>query len=194
MPTFSREQIASALIRAGLPPDQVDTGIGIVFAESGARSEAVNDTPGVEYSVGPWQINLLAHPGVTSECASDLGCSTNYAVSLWQQQGWSPWTTYLTGAYKKFLGGSDVGPIGGGYVPNMPLPKLPTPTPGTGSGGISLPGVGDLVKGSILDPASWATFGWELLASLVAVGLILYGLTKLVGGAVPGPAGKILEK
>ena len=43
----------------------------IIYCESRNNRYAVNDTPGVEFSVGLVQINLLAHTNITREQAED---------------------------------------------------------------------------------------------------------------------------
>lgn len=103
--TYTRDEIASAMRGAGFPDPEVRTGIGIVLAESLGRAEATNDTPGREYSVGPWQINLLAHPDVSESCARDLVCSTQVAFRLWRDQGWGPWGAFTSGSYRRFVEG-----------------------------------------------------------------------------------------
>lgn len=105
MPVHSRSELAAAILEAGFPPSEIERALAIIAAESGGDPGATNDTPGQEYSVGPWQINLMAHPQVGEACARDLECSTRYAYSLFSTQGWQPWGAYTSGAYKEHLTG-----------------------------------------------------------------------------------------
>jgi hypothetical protein len=72
----------------------------ITSCEAPNHSAATDDTrgqptaPGVtqEYSVGSWQINLLAHPGVSEEQARNDWWATQYARALYDLNGdWSSW-------------------------------------------------------------------------------------------------------
>lgn len=74
----------------------------VAMAESGGNPNAYGDA---EYggSIGLWQINLPAHPNYSE---SDLynptfNAKAAYAISS-QGTNWQPWTTYRTGAYKKY--------------------------------------------------------------------------------------------
>jgi soluble lytic murein transglycosylase-like protein len=51
---------------------------GIIRCESGNNRYALNDTPGVEFSVGLAQINLLAHTNITREQAEDPEFAINF--------------------------------------------------------------------------------------------------------------------
>ena len=74
----STDEIASALRRAGFPEQQIPAWVQVVLKESSGRPDATNDTRGTtpaqrramfgvdadeEWSVGPFQINMLAHGG-----------------------------------------------------------------------------------------------------------------------------------
>jgi hypothetical protein len=52
-----------------------------------------------EFSVGPFQINLLAHPQISEECARDPVCAARYALKL----PLTAWTTFRSGEYLKYL-------------------------------------------------------------------------------------------
>lgn len=128
MTTYGLADLISAAIRAGFPPDAATTAGHIAVAESGGRTEATNAS-GIEYSVGPWQINLYAHPDVTEECARDLDCAARFAYSLWKGQGFNPWSVYTQGI---------VAPGPGDSVQAVGLfPNIPT---------ISPPNFGNLIK------------------------------------------------
>lgn len=91
---------------AGFPESELARGYAIGMGESGWRSGALNDgtaTATAEYSVGPWQINLKAHPNVSEACARDLECSTQVAFGLFEKQGWQPWGAYTNGSYRAYM-------------------------------------------------------------------------------------------
>lgn len=101
--TYSPEDIAQAMRNAGFPDDQLATGVAISLAESGGRYEATNDSA-IEYSVGPWQINLKAH-NLPESAARELQSATNYAYQLWSGRGgrFTDWSVYLNGSYQSQL-------------------------------------------------------------------------------------------
>lgn len=54
--------------------------------------------------VGPWQINVLAHPNVSPECAMELGCAARAAARISSYgRNWSAWSTYNSGAFGSYL-------------------------------------------------------------------------------------------
>ena len=77
----------------------------IAFAESGGVPGAVLQTPN-EYSVGLWQINLMAHPLYSID---DMKDPVRNAIAAFRISkggtNWTPWTTYTSGKYRQFLTG-----------------------------------------------------------------------------------------
>jgi hypothetical protein len=76
--------------------------VAIGAAESGCQRNAVQ-TGRHERSLGPLQINVLAHTWVTDACARDYLCSAKAAKRIYQKQGLRAWTVYRTGAYQKYI-------------------------------------------------------------------------------------------
>jgi Lysozyme like domain len=104
---LTRDQVAQYMRNAGFPEQNIGVGLAIAFAESGLASGNCNLDDPNGGSFGLWQING-AHfnsGGTSKECAFDPQCSTNYAFKLWVSQGWDPWGTYTSGAYKQYLNG-----------------------------------------------------------------------------------------
>lgn len=168
MSTFTREELATTMRAVGFPDAEIRTGVGVALAESGGRAEATNDTPGREYSVGPWQINLLAHPGVTEACARDLVCSTQYAFRLWSSQGWAPWSAFLNGTYRRFVEGAGT------------VTSAAAAAPAAAQRGVS-----DFLAERLgVARDSIVSAGISLAVSGVAIALVLYGLVSLARGAV----------
>jgi hypothetical protein len=92
----------------------------IAYAESGGRPTALNDRA-PDYSVGLWQINYYGsmRAGRTREFGSPSAlmasptAQARAAVAIYKQQGLGAWSTYTSGAYRRYLNGKDV-PSGGG--------------------------------------------------------------------------------
>lgn len=65
--------------------------IAISYLESKWTATATNQNTNGTTDRGYWQINSGAHPQITEECARNLECSTNYALKLYEKQGFRPW-------------------------------------------------------------------------------------------------------
>jgi hypothetical protein len=105
-------------------------------SEGGYDMAVINDTPSTgDYSVGVWQINY--YNGLYQERAAEFGTpehliaggvgrQADAAFRIWQQQGFGAWTSYTSGAWRRFLpGGAGVpGPQGpqGQINPAPPAP------------------------------------------------------------------------
>lgn len=116
-------QVDWALAQSSFPTWLRPIMAAIARAESGCRAEATAQTP-QEYSVGPYQINLRAHPWVDEACARDPLCATEAAYRIWTSQGLGAWTTWRTGAWRRFAA-LDVGPLAPTWTPLASLPPSP---------------------------------------------------------------------
>lgn len=105
----------------------------IAEAESGLDYTVINDTPATgDYSVGLWQINYYdglyssraAQFGTPCQLArSGLGGQARAALAIQAQAGgYTPWTTYTSGAYRRYLHGGAPGspPPSAGPSPWLP--------------------------------------------------------------------------
>jgi len=114
---LSFSQLEQLWQQAGGRPSLAPTMAAIALAESSGRTDAVNDNPSTgDYSVGPWQINyfgdlaasrtrrygspaqLIRDPLRDAKAAVDLAGATG--------QGLGNWSTYNSGAYRRYLGGA----------------------------------------------------------------------------------------
>lgn len=91
----------------------------ISMAESGGRLDAVSpqNTNGT-YDYGPFQVNSV-HGYDSAKLTSDWSYTTRAAIAIQKSQGLGAWTTYNTGAYKKYLGNAS------GTVVNFPARSRP---------------------------------------------------------------------
>ena len=128
--------------QAGGDDGNIQTAVAIALAESSGNPDAIDNTarpdlPGYhpptignlpEYSVGPWQINIVAHPNYTAAEMLDplQNAKAAYAISGGGQL-WGAWSTYGGGAvdapFRRFV---------------LPLSTFtegpPAPSTGSGSG------------------------------------------------------------
>jgi hypothetical protein len=123
-------QAVARLRYVGFTAAQADVGAAIGTAESSRDLSVINDTPSTgDYSVGVWQINYYG--SLYAERVREFG-TPQYMVTkglnaqayacrrVFLQQGWSAWSTYNDGAYRKYLqggGGGSAPPPGGGKPP-----------------------------------------------------------------------------
>lgn len=116
---------------AGGPATVGEPATAIAFAENGGHptldaidNTAYPDRPGYhapipgalpEYSVGLWQINMLAHPSYSeAELLTGLGNAKAAVAISSNGTDFSPWTTAVDGAYLKYLpAGGPLAPIAG---------------------------------------------------------------------------------
>ena len=106
MTVYSQSQLYSLAVSVGLPSSNALIASAIAMAESSGDSNAIN--PGgngdIEYSVGLWQINLLAHPQYTVSQMQDPTQNAK-AMSVISNGGtsWGAWGTYTSGLYRKYM-------------------------------------------------------------------------------------------
>lgn len=112
--------LVNAAMGAGCSPSSAQTAAAIALAESSGNPSAHNPVP-PDDSYGLWQINMLgplgpsrrSQYGLTSN-RDLLDPSVNARAMVAVSGGcsnWRPWSTYTSGAYKKYLTGSSGGGV-----------------------------------------------------------------------------------
>lgn len=100
--TLSYAQILQLAQDAGFGDDS-QTAAAIAMAESSGRT-AVEGDVALGGSIGLWQIYTKVHTQWTPQQLTDPNVNAAAAFSIYQAAGgFTPWTTYLSGAYKKYL-------------------------------------------------------------------------------------------
>jgi hypothetical protein len=103
MAVLTQPQLQQVLRQAGWPEDLVPVMSAIGMAESSGRTTAINNRPGREYSVGLWQINLLAHREYTAAQMQDPLASARAALAIYRREGLRAWGSYTDGRYRRYL-------------------------------------------------------------------------------------------
>lgn len=100
------EELVALLYQAGFRGQDLITMTAIALAENPQRDPTLQSffvhNGRRERSFGLFQLNLDAHPDLTYECAISPQCSSDYAYRLYKQEGFRPWSAYLTGAFWAF--------------------------------------------------------------------------------------------
>lgn len=130
------DQARKAAENAGFSQDDAAVMAAIGTAESSLDLSVVNDTPSTgDYSVGVWQINYygslwagrrkeFGKPGHLVRAG--LQAQANAAFTIWIEQFFNAWSTYNSGAYKKYLHGALNPPSNPGTSPGTPHPPATT--------------------------------------------------------------------
>lgn len=99
MATYTYGQLEGLWVDAGGSAALAPIMAAIAMAESGGNSAAVGHNTNGSTDTGLWQINSVHNvSGMT-----DPEANAKEAVKIYKSQGLSAWTTYTSGAYKKFL-------------------------------------------------------------------------------------------
>lgn len=85
-PGLSDEAVGQLWVSVGGPASQEQTAECIAWHESGDRPDAISPSD----DSGLWQINIVNAPTLAMENPIQ---NAEEAVKLWEDDGWSPWTT-----------------------------------------------------------------------------------------------------
>ena len=103
MAVLNQSQLQQILRQAGWPQDLIPIMSAIGMAESSGRTNALNNRPGREYSVGIRQINLLAHREYTAAQMQDPLQNARAALAIYRREGLAAWGAYHDGRYTSYL-------------------------------------------------------------------------------------------
>lgn len=86
--------------------------LAIAHAESGLNPLAQNTNTDGSIDRGIVQINSRWHPEVSDSCAYNPACAFKAAFTISNKgTSFTPWTTYTTGAYTKYLAGGSTSTV-----------------------------------------------------------------------------------
>lgn len=123
------------LATQGMDAANARIGAAVATAESSRDLTVLNNTPATgDYSVGAWQVNYYGslYPGRAAAFGTPrqlalggISKQSYAAYTIWLDAGgWTPWSTYNSGAYKQYLSGGGGGggtPGGGSSEPTVQL-------------------------------------------------------------------------
>lgn len=122
--TYSHAGLEGLWTQAGGPQPMANIMAAIAQAESGGVVGRVGgpDKNGT-FDYGLWQINS-SHGYDTQKLLTDPLYNAKAAVSIYHSQGLGAWTTFLSGAYTRYLTGA--GGVSGGTSPGSGVPGAAT--------------------------------------------------------------------
>lgn len=138
---LSANEIAYYAKQAGFPDGEIALATAIAMAESGGNTRAHNTRP-PDNSYGLWQINMYGTLAVgrrvmfgisTNDALFDPTVNARAALMIRRGQGWTAWSVYTNGAYKKHLtaaaaaAGAPSGPSGNNNIGGIPIPDALNP-------------------------------------------------------------------
>lgn len=143
-------QISYYAQNAGFTGQDLLTAVAIALAESSGNANVYNretaaGAPQGQGSYGLWQIYLYKHPEDAGLNLYDPQINANAAFAIYSAAGgFTPWTTYNSGAYQAYLipaassppsipgltASAGASPGGGTSVLTIPSALLPAPAPG----------------------------------------------------------------
>jgi hypothetical protein len=99
---LSDSQIAQVAADAGFSGDALVTAVAVALAESGGNAGNTSGDGGTSY--GLWQIHWTVHPQYAPQQLTDPNYNASAAFDISNGgTNWYPWTTWKTGAYRKYL-------------------------------------------------------------------------------------------
>ena len=168
MTVLSQSQLVGLAQSVGLSSSASQIAAAIAMAESGGNTTAVNPGSATdhEYSVGLWQINLLAHPQYTVTQMYDPQQNAK-AMSVISNGGlsWGAWGTYTSGAYLKYMKTVTATP----YIPTS-YANLST----SGLAATSVAGLSSTVKTSSAVTSNIGSAWTYILAYIVAIAIFVF--------------------
>lgn len=103
MTNYSYSQLETLWIDNGGNKAAAAIAAAIAMAESGGDSTAVDNDANGTTDRGLWQINSTHG----AQSTFDVNANAKAAISISNNgTNWQPWTTFVSGAYKKFLSGA----------------------------------------------------------------------------------------
>lgn len=129
-----QSSLAQLWINNGGPPSQANIAAAVAMAESSGNVGATNKNTNGSIDRGLWQINSVHSQFDAQRLLTDPNYNAAAAVAVWKSSGWGAWTTYTSGAYRKFLNAAGKitinfgGPNGGRVRPGSSTNQPAGPT------------------------------------------------------------------
>lgn len=170
---LSANDIAAAATSAGFSGNDVRIAVAVALAESGGRPDATHRNSNGSTDYGLWQINSVHKEILSAGTWSNPTDNARMAYQVWKNAGgkWTPWTTYKTGAYLRFM----TTPINASLGATMPASAGASSSSSTDA----TSGISDFTN-AVSTPGTWWRFGYVVGGALL-IYIAFYGLMKRTG-------------
>lgn len=183
---YTAGQLEQLWIQNGGNPSAAPVAAAVALAESSGNPAATNHNTNGSIDRGLWQINSVHGTQSTTDVVGNVKAAI--AISN-NGANWAPWRTYVSGAYKQFLGS----------VPNLNTLAAPgvdlSGVPGVGAAsaisgvagvaGINLPNPLTPIQAvanflaTLTNPATW----WRILEGVLGLVLAYFALRQFSSAA-----------
>ena len=107
MSTLTLDELNTLAESVGFPDPALAAAVAMAESRGNPQATAIVTDPlpgnGPERSFGLWQINTLAHPNYNEASLLDPTYNAHAAYQISSAgTNWTPWSTYTSGAYKKY--------------------------------------------------------------------------------------------
>jgi hypothetical protein len=178
---YTYAQLVDLAKQAGFPAEVAPTMAAISLAESSGNPSATHRNTNSSTDYGLWQINSIHSQLLAGKNWSDPLVNAQMALSVYRQQGLKAWSTYNSGAYRRYTGG--VAAPSGAATASAPsaVPAGSDPFGGVTS---ALSGIGQSFQGiaglagtaqKLALPQTWV----RIMAGVFGVGLVGFGVIVL---------------
>lgn len=175
---YTFDQLVEYARQAGFPADQAPTAAAVALAESSGNAGATNHNSNSSTDYGLWQINSVHGALLAGKNWRDPEVNAQMAYAVWKGSGWNAWTTYKSGAYKRYANGNvlaagSAGASSSGSASN-PLDGVANALGGIGQ---SFQGVAALATtvNKLALPQTWV----RVMAGVFGAGLVGFGVVML---------------
>jgi hypothetical protein len=186
---YSYQALKDLWVSNGGNPAASGIAAAVALAESGGNPDAIGHNSNGSVDRGLWQINSIhgaqSTTDVTGNVRSAIAISNNGT-------NWQPWTTFVSGAYRKFLNPADPALIGNSIVdpgiattPSNPLDALAS-------------GVSSVVGGvtNAVKAGQWLANPHNTIRIFLVVsggGMLLIGVTILFRGTIENTVSTVVD-
>lgn len=175
---LSYSDLEGIWVQAGGNPSAAPIAAAVALAESGGNPSSYNGT-GADNSYGLWQINMIGSLGPARRQQFGLQNSSQLFDPLTNAKAavaisnnganWGPWTTFTSGAYKKYLQGGvppNLNAAGAGSAQNAGLLSNP------------LDSLNKTITGLFANAGNYIFFSACILGGGIVMALCVYMLIK----------------
>jgi hypothetical protein len=169
--TLSMPELETLWVQAGGPASAEHLAAAIAEAESGGSINSTDHDSNGTVDRGLWQINSIHG----TQSTYDPLANAQAAVAISNQgSNWTPWVTFNSGAYRKFLGGSTPS-ANTSNTPTTSQPNTPAPTPTSNTNPLLPKPSQPRGTGKALEYLAY------ILLFAIGAGLLYTGITRTTG-------------